>query len=248
MRGMTIAIIGIAVAVLIGIAVFMHGGNDPAPFASAPGAAPGAAGSEPRGSGGSMRSARVEDRLNQLRAEYERRDVNAANPAAREREVPTQPPAMREMVERVEREMEGGEDEDPEELAELRETLFNDPDPDERIGAILLLTGDEGPESMRMLIEAMDDPEAEVRVAVIEALGDRVEDFSPSLLNKPLRDPDPEVRFEAVSVLGDMEHPEALNLVRLALEDPDEDVRALAEGILDFSADDESDDARPDAH
>ena len=100
-----------------------------------------------------------------------------------------------------------------------------------------MLTGDEGPESMRLLMETLDDPDAEVRLSAVEALGDRVEELTPGLLAKPLSDPDAEVRFEAVSVLGDMEDPEALQLVKNALQDPDEDVRALAEGIMDFSDD-----------
>jgi hypothetical protein len=246
MRGVTLAVVGAALVVLLAIAVLMRGGDDttaetgigmqPRPRAGAPAPA-GAPG------GGDVnlgdRSSRVEDRLNQLRADYEKRQGDD-NPAAVQREAPTASMKAEKMRQLAERDLAVDDsDEDPEELAEVRDTLQNNQDPDERIGAILMLTGDEGPESMRLLMETMDDPDPEVRLAVVEALGDRVEELSPGLLAKPLRDPDAEVRFEAVSVLGDMEDPEALALVKDAMQDPDEDVRALAEGIMDFSDEDE---------
>jgi len=185
----------------------------------------------------------VQDRLGQLRADYEARQAGEEKPAAMRREAPTQSMKAEKLRENAERDLAVDDsDDDPEELAEARDTLQNNEDPDERIGAILMLTGDEGPESMRILMESMDDPDPEVRLAVVEALGDRVEELTPGLLAKPLRDPDAEVRFEAVSVLGDMEDPDALQLVKIATQDSDEDVRALAEGIMDFSDEDEPDD------
>ena len=241
MRGVTIAVIGGAAVVLLAIMLFT-GGSDEAP---APGAATKLAPDARSRSGAApadARSNRVEDRLGTLRAEYERRQAESA-PAVSQREVPTASEKSERMRQAAEDQVVAEEesDDDPEEIAEARETLFNNEDPDERIGAILMLTGSEGPESMRLLMEAMDDPDAEVRLAVVEALGDRVEEINPGLLSKPLRDADPEVRFEAVSVLGDMENnTEALELERSATEDPDEDVKALAEGIMDFS-DDEDD-------
>lgn len=250
MRGVTAAVVGGAVLVLVAIAFFMRGGDAPAAAPQPSRAAPGA----PRPGGGVARgpdsgdapSARVEDRLGQLRAEYERRQVDVTSPGASKREVPTAAGRTRQMAERQERAMEAGdEEEDQEELTELRETLFNDPDPEERIGAVLMLTGEEGPTSMAMLVEAMGDPDPEVRLAVVEALGDRSEEISPGTLSGALNDPDPEVRFEAVSILGDLEDPEAQEHVKGALNDPDEDVRALAEGILDFSDDDEPTHAQP---
>lgn len=185
------------------------------------------------------RSARVEERLTELRDDFDHRQVGVANPPPAKREVPTM--AMRKSGAMQEDEAED-EDEDPEEMAELKQTLLNDPDPEERIGAVLMLTGEEGPESLRMLLDAMGDPDPEVRLAVVEALGDRSEEIGPDTLTVAMRDPDPEVRFEAVSILGDMESPEALTMVNGALGDEDDDVRALAEGILDFSDDDDDDD------
>jgi hypothetical protein len=254
MRGMTLAVIGAAVVVLLGIALFMRGGDSPTPGTEIGIPArprPGAPNTGMAASaGGEPGNPRVQDRLGQLRADYEARQAGEEKPAAMRREAPTQSMRAEKLRENAERDLAVDDsDDDPEELAEARDTLQNNEDPDERIGAILMLTGDEGPESMRILMESMDDPDPEVRLAVVEALGDRVEELTPGLLAKPLRDPDAEVRFEAVSVLGDMEDPDALQLVKIALQDPDEDVRALAEGIMDFSDEDEPDtaDAAPPA-
>lgn len=247
MRGVTLAVVGAAVVVLLAIAVLMRGGDDTTGQSSEVGVAArprsgGVAANPAPDGGGSVRSARVEDRLGQIRAEYEKRELGEGQPPVGQREAPTASAKAQRMRERNERDLAADEDsDDPEEIAEARDTLLNNEDPDERIGAIMLLTGDEGPESMQLLMETLDDPDAEVRLAAVEALGDRVEELSPGLLVKPLRDPDPEVRFEAVSVLGDMEDPDALHLVKEAMQDPNEDVRALAEGILDF-ADDETQD------
>jgi len=249
MRGMTLAVIGGAVVVLLGIALFMRGGDDSPtpgteigiPARPRPGAPN--TGGMASSAGGDSSNPRVQDRLGQLRADYEARQAGEEKPAAMRREAPTQSMKAEKLRENAERDLAVDDsDDDPEELAEARDTLQNNEDPDERIGAILMLTGDEGPESMRILMESMDDPDPEVRLAVVEALGDRVEELTPGLLAKPLRDPDAEVRFEAVSVLGDMEDPDALQLVKIATQDSDEDVRALAEGIMDFSDEDEPDD------
>jgi HEAT repeat protein len=185
------------------------------------------------------RSARVEERLGEIREDFAHRQLGAVNPPPNKREMPTMAARNRTPVQDEEHTDFG--DEDPQEMEELKHTLLTDPDPEERIGAVLMLTGEEGPESLRMLLEAMDDPDPEVRLAVVEALGDRAEDLSPDTLTIALQDPDAEVRFEAVSILGDMETPEALEMVRIALGDKDDDVRALAEGILDFADEDDDD-------
>ncbi|MFN8641057.1 MAG: HEAT repeat domain-containing protein [Candidatus Binatia bacterium] len=243
MRGMTLAVIGVAAAVLLAIAVFMRSGDDGAATSARDvGTAPrprlGAAGSANSG-GSDSRSSRVEDRLGQLRADYEKRDATDKKPVAGQREVPTVSAKAAKMRENAEKALAADDDgDDPDDVAEARDTLHNNQDPDERIGAIMLLTGNEGPESMQLLMETLDDPDPEVRLAAVEALGDRDEELSPGLLVKPLRDPDAEVRFEAVSVLGDMEDPDALALVKQAENDPDEDVSALAKGILEFEEDD----------
>ena len=248
MRGMTLAVVGAAVAVLVAIAVLMRGGDETQSPASGVGVS-----ARPRIGGGTSpggpadpaadsHSARVEDRLGQLRAEYDKRKLEDTKPGVGQREAPTASAKAEKMRERAEKEL-GANDadaDDPEEIAEARDTLLNNEDPDERIGAIMLLTGDEGPESMQLLMETLDDPDPEVRLAAVEALGDRVEELTPGLLVKPLRDPDAEVRFEAVSVLGDMEDPEALALVKEAENDPDDDVSTLAKGIGEFADDEDT--------
>ena len=132
------------------------------------------------------------------------------------------------------------EDMDADELKEfndLKTTLLTDPDPDERIGAVLMLTGTEGEAAWRLLADAMGDPDGEVRLAVVEALGDYSDDIPASLLTPALNDSDPEVRFEAYGILGDMESEEASTLVRNGMNDPDPEVRELVQGIIEFSAD-----------
>jgi hypothetical protein len=263
MRGLTGVLIGGGLLLLIVIALSLRGGSDDPSAAPAERARPASgagagnlksaganrpgsmAGGGSESGSGSSRSARVEDRLGELRADYEKRQLNGSGAvAANKREVPTAMARQKDMVEKAKQDLEEDEsDEDPAELEELRTTLFNDPDPDERIGAILMLTGDEGPESMRMLIEAMDDPDAEVRLAVVEALGDRSEEISPAMLMKALNDSDPEVRFEAYSTLGDMDTPEAKDLLSKGKNDPDEDIRDLIAGIDEFDQDDEDDEA-----
>ncbi|MGH7788898.1 MAG: HEAT repeat domain-containing protein [Candidatus Binatia bacterium] len=237
MRGLTLAGAAVALFLVVAVTIFIRS-EDPAP----PPAATVAEGARAK-PGGSVRSSRVEERLQQLRQDFEQRQpAGDMQPAVNKREVPTA--AQRNPVdEGMMGEEEGSDDEDPEEMEELRTTLFNDPDPDERMGAVLMLTGDEGPESLRMLLEAMGDPDPEVRLAVVEALGDRAEELAPSTLAGAMRDPDPEVRFEAVSILGDMEdNDEALQMVGAAKSDPDGDVQQLAEGILDFADEDDGDD------
>lgn len=228
MRGLTVAV-GAVVVVVVAAAVYLHRGETESETAPPASKQPPQAASK-----GAERSSRVEERLGQLREDFEHRQAGAE---PMKREVPTLAPDKRKAMEPKDEEADdGSDDEDPEEMEQLKHTLLTDPDPDERIGAVLMLTGEEGPESLNMLLEAMGDPDAEVRLAVVEALGDRAEDLSPDTLNPALKDTDPEVRFEAVSILGDMEdNPQAQAMVRAALSDPDDDVRTLAEGILDFS-------------
>jgi len=239
MRGITAAILaGAAVLLIVGV-FYLRSGTPPSESAPPAPAAPRA---QPKAPPKDMeRSARVEERLNELRNDFDHKQVgNAANPAPNRREVPTMPGKHREMPASDEE----ADSEDPDEMEQLKQTLLTNPDPEERIGAVLMLTGEEGPDSLHILLESMNDPDAEVRLAVVEALGDRSEELSPGVLGGAMNDSDAEVRFEAVSILGDMETAEAMQMVRSALNDPDEDVRALAEGILDFS-DDEDEAGQP---
>jgi hypothetical protein len=226
MRSLTGVVIVVAVVVIVVIAITMRvdTGIDSPPSPpvsiSKPEARPGAG----------ARSSRVQDRLGQLRREFEERK------AVERQAVPDAPQAIRRELPKGDARAEKGSltasDVD---LQEWRHTALHDPDPDERSGAILMLSGENDPETLQVLTEAMTDRNAEVRLAAVEALGDFADEISPELLLPALRDRDPEVRFEAVGILGDMETPEALDLVRQSLEDPDEDVRSLAEGIIELA-------------
>jgi len=190
------------------------------------------------------KSNRVLDRLSHLRDNFDRQQLrdeidlpdSGTGSEAMERrpEVPT--PSSRDLAKMSGQDEDGDYDEDDyEEVKELRETILNDPDPEERVGSILMLSGNEHPEAVATLLKAMGDRDKEVRLAAVEALGDYTEFLQPSVLGPALDDEDPEVRFEALGILGDMESVEAMEMVRRALDDPDEDVRALAEGILDYA-------------
>jgi len=160
-----------------------------------------------------------------------------AQPEMRQRNVPPVDPNARKAVAPADDSIDDPDAEDPDEMDQLRSTLLSDPDPDERIGAAFMLTGEEGPESLSMLVEAMGDPDPEVRRAVVEALDDRVEELSPDTFSPALQDPEPAVRLEAVNTLGDMaeENPAALQMVRAALNDPNAEVRALAASQIEDS-------------
>jgi HEAT repeat protein len=181
------------------------------------------------------RTDRVQDRLGQLRASYEQRRAIAPKPQSRVDDLPERAKEPRRLMAERDDELDA---EDQQELDELRNTLLHDPDPDERIGAVLMLTGGEDEQTKALLLDAMYDEDPEVRLAVVEALGDFAEELSPDVLAPALDDSDAEVRFEAVGILGDMETPEAREMVRNSLNDSDEDVRTLAEGILDFASED----------
>jgi hypothetical protein len=181
------------------------------------------------------RSDRVQERLGQLRASYDQRRVGAPKAENRANDLPARAAVPTPVVADDDEQL---DPEDQEEFDELRETLLHNPDPDERIGAVLMLTGGEDRQTKQLLLDAMNDEDPEVRLAVVEALGDFSDELSPDVLTPALNDPDAEVRFEAVGILGDIETPEALAMVRSSLNDSDEDVRTLAEGILDFARDD----------
>jgi hypothetical protein len=250
MRSLTGVIIAGAIVLIIAVAVSLQMGpaGPQYPDASSP---PGGAatGREPKlaakapasdagapGPAKNRRSARVEERLERLR-EADRDKVRVFTPSTRGQDLPQRelvmpPSAAGDPAQDYPEDL---DDDEREEFDSIKETLLNNPDPDERIGAILMLTGMEGEPAWRLLADSMQDPDAEVRLAVVEALGDYSDDLQPDILAPALNDADAEVRFEAYGILGDMESPEAMALVRSGLQDPDEDVRALAEGILDFS-------------
>jgi hypothetical protein len=237
MRFLTGAVIAGAVILIVAVAISLRIESETEPGQVDPIAA-----SPSRSSGGrpaaAPRSRRVQERLGRLRDDYDRRRSKPVASANRVDEVQARTVVVpmdkgRDVQPHVEL-----DPDDVEEFEEIKETLLHDPDPDERVGAILMLTGIEGDEAWHLLVDVMQDPDPEVRLAAVEALGDYTEEISPDVLSPALNDVDPEVRFEAYGILGDMESQEALSLVRNGMSDSDEDVRALSEGILEF-ADDE---------
>jgi len=246
MRFVTAAIIAGAVALVLAIAIFVRIDQPPD-----------AVSVRIRGEGATpaRRSDRVEKRLSKIRDDG-RHGANTGNAPSAPRAAGPRPPseaASQIMKDRAkdmprhavavpptaaaELQPEGMDQDELQEFEELKTTLLTDPDPEERVGAVLMLTGAEGEAAWRLLADALQDPDAEVRLAVVEALGDYSDDIPPALLTPALNDADPEVRFEAYGILGDMENTEALNYVRNCLSDPDEDVRSLCEGILEFAED-----------
>lgn len=196
--------------------------------------------------GAEQRSARVEERLAKLRADYKRESEHSKSDRGVEsvqRRVLSKPSVPEAEAPRIEAPPRRGardaavdeEEEFDESIEGLRNTLLSHPDPDERLDAVFnLSTSSETAEAAQVLVEGLADTDAEVRLAVVEALGDFTDQIAPDVLMPALDDPDPEVRFEAVGILGDIETPEALALVRRALNDSNDDVRSLAEGILEI--------------
>jgi hypothetical protein len=229
MRSLTGIIIAGSAVLIVAVAIFIRVEPEAEPLPVPPASAAKPAAKAPDGSAGS-RSSRVEDRLGRLRTDYQERR------AADQQAQPKAPQATRRELPKgeapVERESSTASASD---LQQWRDAALHDPDPDERSGAILMLSGEDDPETMQTLIEAMKDRNSEVRLAAVEALGDFSDNLKPDVLLPALQDRDPEVRFEAVGILGDMETPEALDLVRQTLDDPDEDVRSLAEGIIELA-------------
>jgi len=133
----------------------------------------------------------------------------------------------------------GAADDQPD-FASLKQKALSDPDPDNRLSAVMLLEDSDDPDAVKVLAEALRDQDSDVRMAAVDALGDMEGDGPANALQGALTDSDPEVRFEALGVLADMGGPRAVAAARQTLHDPDDDVRSLAEGVLD------SEDASPD--
>jgi hypothetical protein len=230
MGGRRAAGIAGAVVILVATALYLRSGDAANETTVAP-ARGGTGATQVRSEASSQRVERgshVEERWGQ---------AAEAQPEVRQRNVPAVDPNARKAVAPADDSIDDPDAEDPDEMDQLRTTLLSDPDPDERIGAAFMLTGEEGPESLSMLVEAMGDPDPEVRRAVVEALDDRVEELSPDTFSPALQDPEPAVRLEALNTLGDMaeENPAALQMVRAALNDPNAEVRALAASQIEES-------------
>ena len=128
--------------------------------------------------------------------------------------------------------------EDVAEIEELRDTLLNNPDPDERADAVFGLSVEDNWDALQALLDARNDNDPEVRLEIAQALSDFDEYVTISDLSGLLEDENADVRFEALDIVGDKETPEAVEVARRLMKDPDPDVRSLAEAIVDFSEED----------
>jgi hypothetical protein len=226
--------ISIAVAALALVAlVWFAAGPRSEPDTSA---APSRGASRPAGG----RSARVKERLEQLRAE---RLAAAGNRATGGGSIPGKlaPPRFgdlpSEQAADAEPAPESGEPDEMTDLEfeELRDAALIDEDPDSRIAAIWLLASLEDEEPvLPVLTQALSDENPEVRMAAIQALSEFSEETPIDSLTMALQDSDAEIRFEALSIAAEMSDERVQPLIEQALDDPDEDVRSLAEGLADM--------------
>lgn len=258
MRSLTTAVIIGAVVLVVAVGLLMR---SEAPPASEHAPAPNPA----RRLEGASRPARVEERLQRLREGRETREAGTSS-SRRRRSASNRPREARETREagtagqqggiRAPRRLsprladrvilppatslspgEEGDEGFDEDIAKLRDTIQNDPNPEERASAVFFLSGEDEKVVIPVLVDALNDPDAEVRLAVVEALGDYSDEITPDIVLPALNDPDPEVRFEALGVLGDMEGPAAHEAAQRMLNDPNDDVRDLAHGILEMNSD-----------
>ena len=195
------------------------------------------------------RSARVEDRLNQLRADWASHGEQK-EPAGeiRERKAPQAqmpaPPTAPAVAEHPSEDLiESGSDnptaaldaalsQDEPDFNALKQVATSDPDPQNRLTAVMLLGTMEDAEAVPVLAQALKDSDADVRLMAVQALGDFTGPESAQAVEIALNDPSPEIRFEALSVLADIGGEVGRAAVRRAANDEDEDVRALAQGLL----------------
>ena len=202
------------------------------------------------------RSARVEDRLKQLRSEWIMRNEHPevagqiANRPAPAGQMPAAPTAPAEPGRDVGQNpatapTEGAESEmsddsplddalnaDEPDLNALKRVLLSDPDPQNRLTAVLLIGTLEDDAAVSVLGQALKDSDEDVRLTAVQALGDFTSAESAQVVQTAMRDPSAEVRFEALSVLADIGGDGARTAMQQATSDEDEDVRALAQGLL----------------
>lgn len=199
------------------------------------------------------RSARVEDRLSQLRAEWSSRAERTTQGEIRERKAPpaqmAPPPTAAGPVEAppetdADLDAEAGPlekalaQEEPD-FDALKQVAVTDPDPENRLTAVMLLGTVENPAAVSVLAQTVKDADTDVRLMSVQALSDFTDADSVAAVTAAMSDPSPEVRFEALSVLADIGGEGTRAALQQALNDPDEDVRALAQGLLSM------DDLRP---
>lgn len=181
------------------------------------------------------RSQRVQDRLTQLRQDWASRKTTGGPGGAASRSLPGGRVApQRQAVPEPAVDSEPPLFEDEPDFEMLKTMATTDPDPENRLVAVVMLGTSEKPEALAVLTEALSDKDPDVRLTAVETLGDFGAAEPTSALAKALGDPNPEIRFAALGVLADIGGEAAATAVQKALNDDDEDVRALAEGVLDL--------------
>jgi HEAT repeat protein len=180
--------------------------------------------------------ARVQERLARLRQEFaRRRQSDTGERHFQERSLPRGRPALpAPPPPAVDVPAEPPMFEEEPDFEELKRLAVSDPDPENRLVAVVLLGTSENPEALPVLTQALNDKDQDVRMTAIETLADFSGPEPVEAIQRALDDPSPEVRFEALGVLADIGGEAAIAAVEKALNDEDEDVRALAEGVLDL--------------
>lgn len=121
---------------------------------------------------------------------------------------------------------------DADDVPALKKIVLENPDPDERLAAVVMLGTTDDPEAVAVLAQALSDQNEDVRMAALESLSDVTGEPPVDAIENALNDSSPDIRFEALSILGDVAGDRARSAIERALHDPDEDVRNLAESLL----------------
>ena len=193
------------------------------------------------------RSARVEDRLKQLRTEWATRGEHdlAGGQIPNRQAPPAQLPMTPTPAASAPEDEAGAAAENPgstvlddalaqdePDLNALKQVIASDPDPQNRLTAVMLVSTIEDPSVVPVLAQALKDSDSDVRLMAVQALGEFSGPEPLQAVETALNDSDPEIRFEALSVLADLGGDSTRAVIQRALKDEDEDVRALAEGLL----------------
>jgi hypothetical protein len=125
---------------------------------------------------------------------------------------------------------------DPDDIPALKRIALENPDPEERLAAVVMLGASEDPQAAAVLAKALSDEDEEVRMAALESLSEFTDEPPIEAIESALNDPSAEIRFEALTVLADVGGEQARRAIERALHDPDEDVRALAESLASEQA------------
>lgn len=230
-----VVIVGATVILVLAVGLWMQVGSVREPGQDVVGKQPATApGGSARG-GETAYSARVQERLQQLREDYaERQKQIAARPAA------PQPPAAPEKVDGP-----GGRSEGTSAAREVRAPpppapalpppLEIPPPPGSRHPAYALPHPpylDQREDIQQLEDTILNNPASEKRLQALLKLSGEDEQEAVRVLAMAMNDPDPEVRATVIESLGDYPDLISADLLVPALKDPDAEVRFEAVGTL----------------